>query len=391
MLNTFQSAIDSSLRTLSIPSDPTVIAFGSYGRLDGNTAVSDFDFIFIYQGSRDDATVASLRNVVRNIVSSNQCLQFDHRDKIENGGFDFSASPAYPVISEEELLSEAATGRAVQVLTEGRIVHGDGLGTRSRHDRLKAWGFSPDATLLNLTKLRQALNGFKDSYCNGVMCRRTADGWKLTNRKALKVFALREFSYLATMFAIAETAISVATGNCGEDTAVQLISSPSALKIASFSSPRGALAYLLEDIGVPFRNDIVQKLRAHIDAVPTEDRVAPGAIEVDPGEGQLFGFLRELTIPVIIKYDALLSLLHNPEFMRHVDTFEPDITTWLGNRNFQRILTYRGEMVKAAIRLANALADVLDMIERRAHPIIADARAALDEVKAYKLREAGSL
>ena len=388
MLGNLQAEVKHSFTKVKNADEIIVVAFGSYGRLDGHVAVSDFDLVFIYDGDPSEREIARLRKVIRSIVTWNQCLQFDHREAIEKQRFDFDSSPAYPVVSANELRTESQKIRALQLLTEGRIIHGDCKGTVLRHALLRQWGFSQDPTQLNLGRFRAALNEFRDSYCNGVMCKRKTDRWKLTNRKALKVFALREFSYMATMFALAETALAVAVGSCPEDQAVQLLSSPSVLKIASFSSPRGALANILEHVSPQLRNRAITVLKQHIDELRGTKGFTGEVAEVDPAEGAIFAFLRALTLPVGIKYDALLSLLHSAEFMTAIDELEPDITTWLGEKSFQRILSIREEMIAASIRFAKALNDVLELVESGAHLILGDARAALEEIKGYTLRKA---
>ena len=68
---------------------------------------------------------------------------------------------------------------------------------------------------------------------------------KLTNRKILKLFALREFSHLANLFALTEIAIARCAGSCTEADAKRILSSPSVLKIADFGDAVGSFANLL--------------------------------------------------------------------------------------------------------------------------------------------------
>ena len=82
-----------------------------------------------------------------------------------------------------------------------------------------------------------------------------------------------------------------------------------------------------------------------------------------------------------------MALLHDPKFLSDIDSLQPDITTWLGHRNFQRILSHREAMVIAANRLGKALSDLLDLVEEESHPIIADTKWPLSVIQQYKLRE----
>ena len=312
MLDVFQSAVNYSLRQTNLSAEEiAIIAFGSYGRLDGHTAVSDFDFAIIYSGKEDSQRIENLRGLVKKIVLSNQCLLFDHRDKIESDDFDFSRSPAYPILSTSELTSDALSIRALQILTEGRIVQDGGIGAKCRIELLSSWGFSQDATRLDLSKLKTELNKFKESYCEGVMCRRVDDRWKLTNRKVLKVLALREFSYIATLFAVVEITLAVAAGDCEELDAIRVLSSPSILKIASFLSSRGALAHHLERIGLPVKTEICRVLRSHIDIAQSEKKANFNDLNSEPREGEILSLLK----PVQIKlgYNQPLGMRHRAQ------------------------------------------------------------------------------
>jgi hypothetical protein len=129
----------------------------------------------------------------------------------------------------------------------------------------------------------------------------------------------------------------------------------------------------------------------HQGAAPAVDRLMVPDVVAGPDQGQIQGQLRALTLPVVAKYDALLAQLHDSEFMSRIDQLEPDITTWLGHRSFQRILQYRSQMIEGAVRLAKALRDVLDVLEGGNHQTVADVGSTLDMIQQYRLHEASGL
>ncbi|MEJ1373433.1 MAG: hypothetical protein RPU12_02065 [Candidatus Sedimenticola sp. (ex Thyasira tokunagai)] len=79
----------------------------------------------------------------------------------------------------------------------------------------------------------------------------------------------------------------------------------------------------------------------------------------DAGEAQLFPPLRALTLSVLTKYDSLLQLLHDHDFLDMIEPLEPDVTTWMSIRKFRRILERREEMIDAAKLLAASLKEIL--------------------------------
>jgi hypothetical protein len=162
------------------------------------------------------------------------------------------------------------------------------------------------------------------------------------------------------------------------------------LKIASFSSSRGALTRAFETIGPTLQNEILRRLKTHQQSTPAVDRLMVPEV-AGPDQGQIHAQVRSLALPVLAKYDALLALLHDAEFMARMDLLEPDITTWLGHRSFQKILQHRSQMIDGAIRLAQALRDVLDVLESGNHQTVADVSGTLEAIESYKLHEAGGL
>src|SRR5512145_3218145 len=116
MLHVYSEAVLSAKPPQLDGRPPTVIAFGSFGRMDGAPSVSDYDVLFLYQGPVSTTHSEALRAFARRIVQSNRALPFDHRDEIEGGTFDFAKSPAYPILSTTELLAEPQGVRSLQVL-----------------------------------------------------------------------------------------------------------------------------------------------------------------------------------------------------------------------------------------------------------------------------------
>src|SRR4051812_34621592 len=93
MLNMLQRAVE-SIRTPASIASYSLVAFGSFGRLDGDPRLSDFDPILLYVGRDTQARTKALRRHLSKIVKNNQGLPFDHRNEIEKGEFLFDSSPA---------------------------------------------------------------------------------------------------------------------------------------------------------------------------------------------------------------------------------------------------------------------------------------------------------
>jgi hypothetical protein len=211
MLGVYRRAVESSsLSTHSMRSNLSVVAFGSFGRLDGSAALSDFDVVYLYRSSKDVKHVQEIRGLITEIIRHNRALLFDHRSEIEQNTFDFDKSPAYPVIATEELFGNDPFNRTLQVLTEGRVIYGDDQIAGLRKDLLeKQYGYTENVYSLDFSKLRQDLSNLTTVFCTTTIKQLQGEKIKANNRKILKVFALREFFYLATLFAMTEIALAV--------------------------------------------------------------------------------------------------------------------------------------------------------------------------------------
>jgi hypothetical protein len=104
-----------------------VVAFGSLGRREYVSGVSDLDPIIIVRGSVSATLRAKVRSaILAPIVATNPWLPFDHRAHIIANQWQqiADANVPYPVIGTDELLSKQAKGltkqRQWQVLLESR-------------------------------------------------------------------------------------------------------------------------------------------------------------------------------------------------------------------------------------------------------------------------------
>lgn len=360
-----------------------VAAFGSFGRLDGADELSDYDSLFIYSGDSDRIVVESLRAFIRRLVVSNKGLPFDHRVEIEAGRFDFDHSPAYPILSEADLLTAQPRTRAVQLTIEARLVHGGERLRRLREEVLAQLGFSTDIHELDFLQLRTELNGLKDRFLDP-FTRSLATSHAPRNRKILKLFALREFSYLTTLLATVEVCIAVEQRRATPSDAATLISAPSLLKLLCFSDPNRSLAHLLNRLAPDVVGEVARALSKHVDGQgATLSKLTPNS----PSAYACLTILREIALTVVGHYDALLNRLHNARFLDHIDSLAPTVTAWMGNSEFGRILRSRAAMIDGTKRLASALRDVLGVLDTIVPAFKFDqAYEAMDSIEAYQLR-----
>ncbi len=338
MLQQYSRAL--AAETLPTPA-PSVVAFGSFGRLDGSSLLSDFDILFLYGGAPQPERIAECRALIQSIVKSNRSMLFDHRRAIEDGLFDFDKSPAYPILSTQELLDDHNELRGIQVITEGRAIRGTAEVQAVRHEILARKGFSENVHQLDLAPLRIALNRSKSSYCNGIIGRLAGDRGSLCNRKILKLFALREFSFIANLFALADVAIATAANIYSPMEAARILSAPSVNKIASFANPTGSFGNIVSSLALDVRKTLTE-------LVAKWPRTDDTPFSVDPTEPPLFAHLRVPVLAVLSRYDALLKLLHDEQFIEMIDRLDPVVTNWIGLRPFQRVITYRSELISGA-------------------------------------------
>ncbi|MEJ1354255.1 MAG: hypothetical protein RPU52_08455 [Candidatus Sedimenticola sp. (ex Thyasira tokunagai)] len=160
-----------------------VLAIGSFGRLDGCARLSDYDIVYVYDGPFDEIRLQSIRQTIRKIVTDNKALTFDHREPIENGTFDFDASPAYPVLSLDELRENDNKIRILQILTEGRVILGEDKIAEFKSRELEGFGYTANKHSFDLTPLRDALSEMKNAFCTDFIGRLKTENRKLTNRK----------------------------------------------------------------------------------------------------------------------------------------------------------------------------------------------------------------
>jgi hypothetical protein len=366
--------------------NPIVVAFGSFGRLDGAANISDYDVLFLYDGDRNPDRVNAFRSQLRDIVSSNQALMFDHRAAIQQGSFDFDASPAYPILSVEELFRPESEVRALQLLMEGRCLSSNAEYAKVAERLVATLGFAEVVHRLNLAPLRAALSRLKTAYCTGVVGRLRERRTALTNRKILKLFALREFSHLAALFALAETAIAVSAECCNAGGAVRTMSAPSVLKIASFGDSLAALSTLLSRRSPQVKRSSTTIVDAYIDKLRPELDGVFADPSGDDTEEQFTARLRLLTLNVLRHFNSLLQLLHDVDFLCVIDPLEPDITTWMSYKQFRHVLDRRHQLIVAAKELASALKEIVGLVARSSGcPALDDAQASLEDIVNYKL------
>lgn len=352
-------AISSTHKQSEIPD--IVLAIGSFGRLDGCASLSDYDIIYIYDGLRDDNRVSKIRAMIRKLVIENKALLFDHREEIETYTFDFDKSPAYPVLAVNELFESNNEIRALQILTEGRTIIGDERINHFKSKILDGFGYTNNIHSFDLTPLREALIRMKRAFCHKFIGRLKTENRKISNRKILKLFVLREFFYISSLFALTDIYISCAISQSSKADALRKLSAPSMLKICTLSDPNGNLGKLLSRNRPELRDEILRMLKKRIESIPPSIRCAIMDQISDPGEAELFPLLRALTLSVLNKYDSLLQLLHDHNFLSIIDQLEPDITTWIAKRNFKKILDRREEMIAAAKLLAISLKEILEL------------------------------
>ncbi len=323
--------------------------------------------------------------MVCHLVTCNKCLRFDRREELEAGTFDFSKSPAYPVLGVSELNGVASRTRVVQILTEGRAIRNEDRAQTIQERLLVNLGYASDTPHLDFGPFRAALASFRDAYCSGTIGKGRAKKWPLSNRKIVKLFALREFSYLANLFSLAEIAMRVSPKQLITGDAIPLISSPSILKIASFASPLGVFGMFAQALGQGPIEQMEKLLAEDYKDLPEGDRGFIDPILASNREGNLITYLRAFILPVLSKFDSLLQSLHDEDSLAAFDEWASDTATWSAIPLFKRILDRRNAMVEGLRTFAGELRKLLAIIEQHGY-VTHDADESLKQVTDYKLQ-----
>jgi hypothetical protein len=383
MLEMYSRALDAiNLRDDSREPTPSVVAFGSFGRLDGSVQMSDYDMMFLYPGAMDAKTTTAIEAAIAELISYNKSFPCDHRAEIEAGTFDFGESLAYPILSEAELWANEAESRALQIITEARVVRGHAwMGEQVSGLLSDCYGYAGGQYSLDLAPLRDGLARLKTSYCTEVYPRLIEERRPLTNRKILKLFALREFHYLATLLAVAESAIAVGAHADGDAVgrARRLLGAPSFLKVASFADPAGTLGCAVPS-GGSLGEQCAKCLAQHTEKLSRPDLgiALPSSSPIDS--------IRALVLSVLRPYDRLLGLLHDSAFVQLIDEYKPYVTNWMIDPRLRQIGADRDALVDNTKHLARALLDVIAILSQEMGcRALEEAKATLEVVEAYSL------
>ena len=383
MLEMYSRALNSiNLRDNRKEPTPSVVAFGSFGRLDGSVQMSDYDVMFLYPGATDAKATTAIEAAITELIFYNKSFPCDHRVEIEAGTFDFGKSLAYPILSEAELWAIGAESRALQIITEARVIRQrEWVSEQASRLLSERYGYAGDRHSLNLGPLRDGLAGLKTSYCTEVYGRLSEEGRPLTNRKIVKLFALREFHYLATLLSVAESAIAVGAHADGDAVgrARRLLGAPSFLKVASFADPAGTLGCAVPS-GGSLGEQCAQCLAQHTDKLSRPDlgSALPTSSPIDS--------IRALVLSVLRPYDRLLGLLHDTAFVKLIDEHKPYVTTWMMDPRFRQITKSRDDLIANAKSLARALLDLIDILSQEIGcRALDEATATLEVVEAYRL------
>ncbi|WP_022664487.1 hypothetical protein [Desulfospira joergensenii] len=384
MLNLFGNALISAKvsTSLDLP-NILIVAIGSYGRLDGASKFSDYDILYLYEGNKDNDVVNIIRKFIKEIVIGNKALLFDHREEIENDTFDFDISPAYPVLSTNELFNEDYEIRALQLLTEGRALCQHEVVDQLKKDLITKYGYTQNINELDFRNLTNSLENLKNAFCTEIIGRLANSGRKLNNKKILKLFALREFFYIATLFSISEIAIGVSANNFTISQSIRKMSSPSTLKISSFGDPNNPIHALIRNQIPEVFDEIIKILEPKIDQIPLPGRMVFKSSHDDPKE---ISYLRAISLSVVHKFNSLLKRLHDENFLSSIAEFEPDYTTWIGKRQFSHITKSREELIQSSKILAITIVEILTFISEATDTgTFEDAIQTLNKIKDYEI------
>lgn len=384
MLNLFGNALSSAMASTSLGlPNLFMVAIGSYGRLDGASKYSDYDILYLYEGNKNNDFVVIIRQFIKEIIAGNKALLFDHREEIERDTFDFDTSQAYPVLSTDELFHDDYETRALQFLTEGRALCQPEAIDQLKKDMITKYGYTQNINELDFRKLTTALENLKNAFCTDIIGRLAASGRKLNNKKILKLFALREFFYIATLFSVSEIAIGISTNNFTIIESIRKMSSPSTLKVSSFGDPNSPMHVLLRNQIPEVLEEIIKILEPKIDQIPLPGRMVFKSSHDDPKE---ISYLRAISLSVIHKFNSLLKRLHDENFLNSIEEFEPDYTTWIGKRQFSHITKSREELIQSSKILASTIVEILTFIsEATDNATFEDAIQTLNKIKYYEI------
>ena len=368
-------------------------AFGSLGRLDGSTLTSDYDVLHLYAGVADDECFKVIREAIKKLLQNNEALPFESRDRIANETLDFHRCPAYQILSVEELLGDTKQIQALQLLTESRTVLGEDMVFDIRERVLRKHGYSDNEFEVNYSPLREGLLQLNTSYRKEVMGRLAKENRTLLNRKVLKLFTLREFFYLATLFALVEAALAGCKRRGSVSETLRILSAPCILKLAASGNPTGPLSQLIYGHSVEVAAEVTRITSRHIknlllepDSAIDEESGETSGVATSAKENDFSSNFRTLALAPLAKYDILLRRLHDPEFLVLIDRFRPDITTWLGHKEFNAMLSLRRQLIQFTVSLAYCLNEVLQYINKSSpSPALDDAIKTLEVIIDYRL------
>jgi hypothetical protein len=362
------------------------ISIGSFGRLDGLHDISDFDILYIYDGGHDDNKIDLCHKLIKKVITDNKALSFDHRIEIENDTFDFSTSLAYPVLSRDELYLQENSTRVVQLLLEGRSILNDDLVLNLKEQFIQFSGYTTVRYALNLSQLRGLLESFRASCC-GSMIGSSAHTIPIRpNNKILKLFVLREFFHIASLFSLVDLAVGITNNTCTIRDALKILSSPCILKISSFCDMVSPLGKMLRSLQASSKGELIDIIKKLATTIPDDELHGIKDIFLKGTEDPLISKLRTYSLIVQKKFDGLVNLLHDTDFLHIVDALPSDITTWMGDRNLRSVLSLRENLIVSTRKLATALRVVIKYISDITSIPYPEALLNLDLIIGYELR-----
>jgi len=360
---------------------------GSFGRMDGCVNISDYDILYLYEGDKDETKVVNIQKLITKTISENKALLFDHRNEIESEIFDFNSSPAYPILSFSEirefLSSDKTRNRAIQIITEGRCISNSEKLMNLKIDILNKFGFSDTSTSLDFSLLINYLNELKNSYFSNIIDSLSKSSKKGKNIKILKLFSLREFFYLSTLFALAEIAIGVSNRRIKHDEALRILSAPSILKVTSYANPIGNFILLLRELPHSNQKEVTEIFM--LDDKQYKYNYLNNYYEKD----MLINNILKQSLAVTSEFDTLLSYLHDPRYLTIIDKCGIDYLQWSTNPKLVALTKNRDRLINISKKYADSIIKSINILNDCSPMIFDEAIRILNLIKEYKLINEG--
>lgn len=334
----------------------TVIALGSYGRLDASVDISDVDIILV----RSNGTNIVDRFLQR-LLLENKSLLFDHRDEIERGNF-YSIPHheiCYPSITIEELLSdtELSRQRRMQVLFESRPIYGTGYYDTVYNAVLGYYRLlTTPASSFPPQKFQKDMDDFLDGFWK-VIAESKSTSKRIGNIKIAKALLLREMYALTNRLTLAYVTLYVIRDS---KELTEILTAPNFVKIYLWLGTRFIYNRLLK-LSNPTQQYLVGQLIADMDE--EKKRVACAITNTEVENLDIQDIVRGYVFNVLKEYDTLLRYLRHTDYLSYIKERDSNYMVWIKEPELLALQKCRLSLLEHFRSFAKVLNTILEVME----------------------------